>query len=131
MGFGNGPVIAASVMVGGAALFAGWGLTQLATADGGFVQAMQSKHTTIQAPADPGDKNASGGSAQEPSEDKKDESRVSQDPTPVRGDEDKPSGPGAPAKAGPEPKVKPHTICRRTSERAPPRTDESAPFLMR
>ncbi|MFD4948890.1 hypothetical protein ACFWNT_41900 [Streptomyces sp. NPDC058409] len=109
MGFGNGPVIAVGIMVGGAALFAGWGLTQLATANGGFVRALQGKHTTIQAPADPGGKNASGGSAQEPSEVKKDESGVSQDPTPGRGDEDKPSGSGAPTKVEPEPKAKPYT----------------------
>ena len=33
MGFGNGPVIAAGVMLGGAVLFAGWGVTQMAPAD--------------------------------------------------------------------------------------------------
>lgn len=33
LGFGSGPVLAAGIMVGGAVLFAGWGLTQILTAD--------------------------------------------------------------------------------------------------
>ncbi|MFC9756715.1 LysM peptidoglycan-binding domain-containing protein [Streptomyces sp. NPDC056921] len=102
MGFGNGPVIAAGVMAGGAALLAGWGLTQLATVDGGFARVLQGKRTTIQAPAHPGGKHTGGGSAQEPSEGKSDESRVIQRPTSGRGDEDKPSGSGTPAKAEPD-----------------------------
>jgi len=113
MGFGNGPVIAASVMVGGAALFAGWGLTQLATSDGGFIQALQGNHAPVEAPGNPGEKNAGGGSAQQPSEGgagKQDENGASQDPTPGRGDEDKPNGSGAPAEAKPAPKAKPYTI---------------------
>lgn len=113
MGFGNGPVIAASVMVGGAALFAGWGLTQLATSDGGFIQALQGNHASVGAPVNPGEKNAGGGSAQPPSEGgtgKQDENGASQDPTPGRGDEDKPNGSGAPAEAKPAQKAKPYTI---------------------
>lgn len=113
MGFGNGPVIAASVMVGGAALFAGWGLTQLATSDGGFIQALRGHHAPVEAPVNPGEKNAGGGSAQQPSEGgtgKQDENGASQDPTPGRGDEDKPNGSGAPAEAKPAPKAKPYTM---------------------
>lgn len=113
MGFGNGPVIAASIMVGGAALFAGWGLTQLATSDGGLIQALQGNHAPVGAPWNPGEKNAGGGSAQQPSEGgtgKQDENGASQYPTPGRGDEDKPNGSGAPAEAKPAPKAKPYTI---------------------
>lgn len=33
MGYGSGPVLAAGIMVGGAVLFAGWGMTQILTAD--------------------------------------------------------------------------------------------------
>lgn len=33
LGYGNGPVLAAGIMVGGAVLFAGWGLTRILTAD--------------------------------------------------------------------------------------------------
>ncbi|WP_406004634.1 hypothetical protein [Streptomyces sp. NBC_00987] len=97
-------------MVGKAALFAGWAVTLLATTVGGFGRAPQDKHTTIQAPADPGNKNAGGGSIQEPGENKKDESRVSPDPTQGCGDEDKPSGSGPRAEVEPEPKAKPYTI---------------------
>ncbi|MEU9602736.1 LysM domain-containing protein [Streptomyces sp. NPDC048109] len=100
MGFGNGPVIAASVMVGGAALFAGWGLTQLATSDGGFIQALQGNHAPVETPVKPSE----GGTG------KQDENGASQDPTPGRGVEDKPSGSGAPAEAKPAPKAKPYTI---------------------
>ncbi|MFJ6138883.1 LysM peptidoglycan-binding domain-containing protein [Kitasatospora sp. NPDC092286] len=113
MGFGNGPVIAASVMVGGAALFAGWGLTQLATSDGGFIQALQGNHAPVEAPGTPDEKNAGGGSAQQPNEGgtgKHDERGASQDPAPGRGDEDKPNGSGAPAEEKPAPKAKPYTI---------------------
>jgi LysM repeat protein len=113
MGFGNGPVIAASVMVGGAALFAGWGLTQLATSDGGFIQALQGNHAPAEAPGNPGEKNAGGGSAQQPSEDgtgKHDERGASQDPAPGRGDEDKLNGSGAPAAEKPTSKAKPYTV---------------------
>ncbi|WP_030568475.1 hypothetical protein [Streptomyces aureocirculatus] len=113
MGFGNGFVIAASVMASGA-LFAGWGLTQLATSDGGFIQALQSNHAPVEAPVNPGEKNAGGGSAaQQPSEGgtgKRDENGAIQGPTPGRGDEDKPNGSGAPAEAKPAPKAKPYTI---------------------
>ncbi|MFD4574275.1 LysM peptidoglycan-binding domain-containing protein [Streptomyces sp. NPDC058417] len=107
MGFGNGPVIAASVMVGGAALFAGWGLTQLAMSDGGLIQALQGNHAPVGASRNPGERNAGNGSAQQPSEGgtgKQDESGASQDPTAGRGDEDKPNSSGAPAEA------KPYTI---------------------
>ncbi|MFF8918067.1 LysM peptidoglycan-binding domain-containing protein [Streptomyces sp. NPDC015032] len=113
MGFGNGPVIAASVMVGGAALFAGWGLMQLATSDGDFIQALQGNHAPVETPGNPGEKSTGGGSAQQPSEGgtgKRDESGASQDPTPGRGDEDKPNGSGAPVEAKPAPKAKPYTI---------------------
>lgn len=113
MGFGNGPVIAVSVMVGGAALFAGWGLTQLATSDGGFIQALQGNHAPVEATGIPGEENAGSGNAQQPSEGgtgKRDENRTSQDPKPGRGDEDKPNGAGAPAEAKPAPKAKPYTI---------------------
>ncbi|MCM2392660.1 LysM peptidoglycan-binding domain-containing protein [Streptomyces albipurpureus] len=113
MGFGNGPVIAASVMVGGAALFAGWGLTQLATSDGGFIQAIRGNHAPVEAPGNPGEKNDGGGSAQQPSENgtgKHDERGASQDPSPGRGDEYKLNGSGAPAAEKPTSKVKPYTI---------------------
>ncbi|NUQ96183.1 MAG: LysM peptidoglycan-binding domain-containing protein [Streptomyces sp.] len=114
MGFGNGPVIAASVMVGGAALCAGWGLTQLATADGGLLQTLQGHHTPVEAPVNPGQKkNAGGSSAQQPSvgdTGKQDENGASQDPAPGRGDEDKPNGSGAPAEMKPTPKAKAYTI---------------------
>ncbi|MGW2986417.1 LysM peptidoglycan-binding domain-containing protein [Streptomyces goshikiensis] len=113
MGFGNGPIIAASIMVGGAALFAGWGLTQLATSDGGFIQALQGNHAPVEVPGNPGERNAGGGSVQQPGEGgtgRQDESRASQDPTPGRGDEDKHNGWGAPAEAKPAPTAKPYTI---------------------
>lgn len=113
MGLGNGPVIAASVMVGGAALFAGWGLTQLVTSDGGFIQALQGNHAPVEAPGSPNEKNAGGGSAQQPSEGnagKQDKNGASQDPAPGRGDEDKHSGSGAPTEAKPASKVMPYTI---------------------
>ncbi|NEA19753.1 hypothetical protein [Streptomyces halstedii] len=67
MGFSNGPVIAASIMVGGAALFAGWDLMQLATSDGGFIQAIRDTHALAEAPENPGEKNDEDGSAQQPS----------------------------------------------------------------
>ncbi|MEU6263705.1 LysM peptidoglycan-binding domain-containing protein [Saccharopolyspora shandongensis] len=51
MGFGNGPVIAAGVMAGGAVLFAGWGLTQIVTADD--AAAHKDDGTMISAPAEP------------------------------------------------------------------------------
>ncbi|MFD4475889.1 LysM peptidoglycan-binding domain-containing protein [Streptomyces sp. NPDC058471] len=107
MGFGNGPVIAASVMVGGAALFAGRGLPQLAMSDGRLIQVLRGNHAPVGARGEPGEKNAGGGSAQQPSEGgtgKQDENGASQDPTPGRGDEDKPNGSGAPVEA------KPYTI---------------------
>ncbi|MGW0536312.1 LysM peptidoglycan-binding domain-containing protein [Streptomyces sp. NPDC003032] len=110
-GFGNGPVIAASVMVGGTALFAGWGLTQLAMSDGGLIQALQGNHAPVGAPGNSGEKNAGGGSAQQPSEGgtgKQDENGASQDPTPDRGDKDNGSGALVEAKAAP--KAKPYTI---------------------
>ncbi|MFD8609435.1 LysM peptidoglycan-binding domain-containing protein [Streptomyces sp. NPDC059631] len=113
MGFGNGPVIAASVMVGGAALFAGWGLTQLATSDGGFIQALRGNHAQVEAPQNPGEKNEEGGSAQQPSEGgtgKHDEGGATQDPAPGRGDEDKLNESGAPAAQKPTSKGKPYTI---------------------
>lgn len=113
MGFGNGPVIAAIVMMGGAALLAGWGLTQLATSDGGFTRALQGSHAPVELPGNSGEKDSGGGSAQHPSEGgtgKQNESLRSQDPTPGRGDEDRPNGSGAPAKAKPAPKAKPYTI---------------------
>ncbi|MEU8498930.1 LysM peptidoglycan-binding domain-containing protein [Streptomyces lavendulae] len=119
MGFGKGPLIAAGLMAGGAALFAGWGLTQLATSDGGFTQALQGNHAPAEAPGNPSEKNAGGSSAQQPSEGgtaKQDESGTSPAPTPGRGDEnedededeDEPNGSGAPAE--PAPKTKPDTI---------------------
>ncbi|WP_188299161.1 LysM peptidoglycan-binding domain-containing protein [Streptomyces sp. CBMA156] len=113
MGFGSGPVIAASVMVGGAALFAGWGLIQLATSDGGFIQALQGNHAPVEPSGNPGEKNAGGGSAQQPGEGgmgRHEESGASRNPAPGRGDEDKPNGSGAPAKEKSAPKAKPYTI---------------------
>ncbi|MEW1548377.1 LysM peptidoglycan-binding domain-containing protein [Streptomyces tsukubensis] len=113
MSFGNGPVIAASVMVGGAALFAGWGLMQLATSDGGFVQALPGNHAPVEAPGNPGEKNDGGGSAQQPSEGdmgKPDERGACQYPAPGRGDEDKLNGSGAPAAEKHTPEAKPYTI---------------------
>ncbi|KOT57075.1 MULTISPECIES: LysM peptidoglycan-binding domain-containing protein [Streptomyces] len=113
MGFGNGPVIAAGIMVGAAALFAGWGLTQLATSDGGFIQALRGNHVPVEVPGNPGEKNAGEGSAQQPSEGgtgKQGESGESQDSTPGRGDEDKHNGSGAPAGTKPAPKAKLYII---------------------
>ncbi|MFJ5740063.1 LysM peptidoglycan-binding domain-containing protein [Streptomyces microflavus] len=113
MGFGNGPVIAASVMVGGAALIAGWGLTQLVTSDGGFIQALQGNHARVEAPGSPGEKNAGGGSAQQPNVGgarNQDKNGARQHPAPGRGDEDKHSGSGAPTEAKPAPKLMPYTI---------------------
>ncbi|MEV7870177.1 LysM peptidoglycan-binding domain-containing protein [Streptomyces sp. NPDC088124] len=110
MGYGNGPVITACVMTGGAALIAGCGLARLVTADCDFSRALQGKRTTIQAPADPGDKNAGGGSAQAPSEDKKDTSRVGQVPMPGRDDEDKSRGSARPPRVEPQPKARSYTI---------------------
>ncbi|WP_327357838.1 LysM peptidoglycan-binding domain-containing protein [Streptomyces sp. NBC_01304] len=107
MGFGNGPVITACVMAGGAVRFAGWGLAELATSDGGFIQALQGNHAPVEAPGNPGEQNAGGGSAQQPREGgtgKLDKSRASQDPASGRGDADKTSGSGASAEA------KPYTI---------------------
>ncbi|MEV7952983.1 LysM domain-containing protein [Streptomyces sp. NPDC088141] len=113
MGFGNGPVIAASVMVAGAALFAGWGLTQLAISDGGIIEALQGHHAPVEAPVNPGEQNAGGGGAQQPGgggTGKQDEGSASQDPTPRRGDEDKSNGSGAPTEAKPAPKAKSYSI---------------------
>ncbi|MFJ3858326.1 LysM peptidoglycan-binding domain-containing protein [Streptomyces sp. NPDC090085] len=129
MGFGRGPLIAASVMAGGAALFAGWGLTQLVTSDGSFAQALQGNHAPAEASGNPQEKDAGGGSPQPPSEGgtakqdesgtakqeeggtaKQDESGASPAPTPGPGDEDEdePNGSGAPAE--PAPKANPYTI---------------------
>ncbi|MFF1558445.1 LysM peptidoglycan-binding domain-containing protein [Streptomyces sp. NPDC058279] len=121
MGFGNGPLIAAGLMAGGAALLAGWGLTQLTTSDGGFTQALQGNHAPTEAPGNPYEQNAGGSRAQQPSETgtgKQDESGASPTSKPGRGgenkdedeDEDKgePNGSGAPAE--PAPKTKPRTI---------------------
>ncbi|MEW2413080.1 LysM domain-containing protein [Streptomyces sp. NPDC046866] len=121
MGFGNGPLIAAGLMAGGAALLAGWGLTQLATSDGGFTQALHGNHAPDEAPGNPDEQNAGGSSAQQPSEagtGKQDESGASPTSKPGRGsegegegedqDEDEPNGSGAPAE--PAPKTKPGTI---------------------
>ncbi|WP_329104416.1 LysM peptidoglycan-binding domain-containing protein [Streptomyces sp. NBC_01439] len=111
MGFGSGPLIAAIVMAGGAALFAGWGLTQLATSDGGFTRALQGNHAPAEAPGNPDEKNAGDSSAQQPSEGgagKPDESEASRASPPGRGNEDERNGSGAPAE--PAPKAKPHTI---------------------
>ncbi|MYR59333.1 LysM peptidoglycan-binding domain-containing protein [Streptomyces sp. SID625] len=113
MGFGNGPVIAASVMVGGAALFAGWGLTQLATSDGGFMQALRGNHASVEAQGEPSENNDGAGSAQQPSEGgsrKHDEGCAAQDPAPGRGNEDKLNGSGAPAAEKPTSKEKPYII---------------------
>lgn len=66
--------------------------------DGGLIQALQGNHAPIGAPGNPGEKNACGGRAQQPSEGgtgKQDENGASQDPTPGRGDKDKPNGSGA------------------------------------
>ncbi|MFB6620436.1 LysM peptidoglycan-binding domain-containing protein [Streptomyces sp. NPDC085524] len=115
MGFGNGPLIAAGLMAGGAALLVGWGLTQLATSDGGFTQALQGNHAPTEAPGNPAEQNAGGSSAQQPSEagtGKPDESGASPSSKPGRGsqdeDEDEPNGSGAPS--APAPKTKPRTI---------------------
>ncbi|WP_434598322.1 LysM peptidoglycan-binding domain-containing protein [Streptomyces sp. A5-4] len=100
-------------MVGGAALFAGWGLTQLVTSDGGLIQALQGNRAPVEAPGSPGERTAGGGSAQQPSEGgagKQDKSGASQDPAPGRGDEDKHNGSGAPTEAKPAPKAMPYTI---------------------
>ncbi|KIF04498.1 hypothetical protein PL81_18405 [Streptomyces sp. RSD-27] len=117
MGFGNGPLIAAGLMAGGAALLAGWGLTQFATSDGGFTQALHGDHAPAEAPGTPDEQNAGGSSAQQPSEagtGKQDESGASPTSKPGRGsegedeDEDEPTGSGTPAEAAP--KTKPGTI---------------------
>ncbi|WP_371793104.1 LysM peptidoglycan-binding domain-containing protein [Streptomyces sp. NBC_01471] len=112
MGFGNGPVVAASVMVGCAALFAGWGLTQLASSDGGVIQALQGHHAPVEIPVNPGEKNVEDGSEQHPGGDgrgKQDESGASQESTPGRGNENKANGSGAPA-VKPAPKAKSYII---------------------
>ncbi|MFJ2824574.1 LysM peptidoglycan-binding domain-containing protein [Streptomyces toxytricini] len=117
MGFGNGPLIAAGLMAGGAALLAGWGLTQLATSDGGFTRAQQGNHAPTEAPGNPEEQNAGGSSSQQPSETgtgKQDESGASPTSKPGRADEnededeDERNGSGAPAE--PAPKTKPRTI---------------------
>lgn len=59
MGFGNGPIIAAGVVAGGALFFAGWGITQLATADDGMISALQGGSTAT-ASATPGEEQADG-----------------------------------------------------------------------
>ncbi|MFK0154184.1 hypothetical protein ACIQVK_19190 [Streptomyces sp. NPDC090493] len=102
MGFGNGPVIAVGVMMGVAALFAGWGLAQLAVSDGGVIQVLQGNHAPVEAPGRPGQKNAGGGSAPQPGgggTGKQHEKEERQDPAPGRGDEDEPSRSGAAARA--------------------------------
>ncbi|GAA3257551.1 hypothetical protein ACFXB4_22190 [Streptomyces lavendulae] len=115
MGFGNGPLIAAGLMAGGAALLAGWGLTQFATSDGGFTQALHGDHAPAKAPGTPDEQNAGGSSAQQPSEagtGQQDESGASPTSKPGRGsegeDEDEPTESGTPAEAAP--KTKPGTI---------------------
>ncbi|MFE7118672.1 LysM peptidoglycan-binding domain-containing protein [Streptomyces sp. NPDC057654] len=113
MGFGNGPVIAVGVMAGAAALLAAWGLTRLATSEDSFIRVLQGHHAPVEAPVSPGEKNAGGGSTQQPSEGrtgKQDESGASQDPVPGRGDEDKHNGSGTPAGTKPAPKAKPYII---------------------
>ncbi|MGT2527227.1 LysM peptidoglycan-binding domain-containing protein [Streptomyces nojiriensis] len=127
MGFGNGPLIAAGLMAGGAAILAGWGLTQFATSGGGFAQAPHGNHAPAEAPGNPDEQNAGGSGAQQPSgagtgkqdeseagTGKQDESGASPTSKPSRGSEDedkgkdKPNGSGAPA--APAPKTKPRTI---------------------
>ncbi|MFD4242716.1 LysM peptidoglycan-binding domain-containing protein [Streptomyces sp. NPDC058525] len=86
---------------------------QLATSDGGAIQALQGNHAQVEAPGNPGDENAGVDSTHQPSESgtgKQDESGASQDPTPGRSDEDKPNGSGAPAEAKPAPKAEPYNI---------------------
>ncbi|WP_284574746.1 LysM domain-containing protein [Streptomyces sp. 2P-4] len=111
MGFGNGPLIAAGAMAGGAALFVGWGLTQLATSDGGFTRALPGNHAPAEAPGNPDEKHAGGSSAQQPNEGaagKQDESGSSPTPGPGRGGEDEPNG--SDARTQPAPKAKPPTV---------------------
>ncbi|MFD7537431.1 MULTISPECIES: LysM peptidoglycan-binding domain-containing protein [unclassified Streptomyces] len=114
MGFGNGPVIAASVMVAGAALMAGWGLTRLATtSDDGFIRALQGYHAPVETSAHTGQKSTGGGSAPQSSESgsgKPGSSGASQSPPPGRGGEHAPETSGASAGAKPEPKAKTYTI---------------------
>src|SRR5690625_2829023 len=50
-GFGNGPILASGVMVGGAMLFAGWGIVHMVSDDGGIVAALGREPSTVQ-PAD-------------------------------------------------------------------------------
>lgn len=53
VGYGGAPVLAAGVMVGGAIVFAGWGLTQAMSHEGGIVEALHGD-TATHADADPG-----------------------------------------------------------------------------
>ncbi|MFH7596044.1 LysM domain-containing protein [Streptomyces racemochromogenes] len=111
MGFGNGPLIAVGVMAGGAALFAGWSLTQLATSDGGFSRTLRGNHAPAEVPGNSDEKYAGGSSAQQPSEGatgKQDESGASPASRPGRGGEDEPNGSNTPAQ--PAPKSKPDTV---------------------
>ncbi|MFJ8212570.1 LysM peptidoglycan-binding domain-containing protein [Streptomyces sp. NPDC096033] len=117
MGFGNGPLIAAGLMAGGAALLAGWGLTQFATSDGGFTQARHGDHAPAEAPGTPDQQTPGGGSTQQPSEagtGKQDESGASPTSPPGRGSKGEGEGEGEPNESGapaePAPKTKPGTI---------------------
>ncbi|GGS80507.1 hypothetical protein GCM10010286_01280 [Streptomyces toxytricini] len=111
MGFGKGPLIAVGVMAGGAALFVGWGLTQLATSDGGFTRARPGHHAPAEAPGNPDEKHAGSSSAPQPSESaagKQDESGAGPTSRPGRGGENEPNG--SDARSRPAPKTKPDTV---------------------
>ncbi len=52
-GYGQGPKVAASVALGGALLFAGWGVTQLVFGDGATAVADEDVHVSAQADPTP------------------------------------------------------------------------------
>jgi hypothetical protein len=112
MGFGNGPVIAVGVTVGAAALFAGWGLAQFATSDGGFIQALQGNHTRSKHQGTPVRRTpeAAAPSSRARATRRSNESGACQNPAPGRDDEDKRNGSGAPAGAKPASKRQPYTV---------------------
>lgn len=60
-GFGNGPILASGIVVGGALLFAGWGFVHMASEDGGIAAALAGDDKpTVHAPAPAGDSPAGG-----------------------------------------------------------------------
>lgn len=101
-GYGNGPVLAAGLLVGGAVLFAGWGVAQIATSDDGIFAHKGSDHVAA-AEKDPGqsddtvtvelpDKNHNGIADVLEDEGEDGAKGGSDDPINGRGDEDEQNG---------------------------------------